>query len=411
MMVDGFHPDLWIALAERTKSPAEPNSMPKLLDGKLLRNLIEYQERLRARSKSRFRFPERWLWTSQLLEQASDERSAELMASCFPANVPVVDICCGAGADSVALAKRGPVSSIDKSLVASVLAAANLRLHGLEGQVLTREADLSRDIQNQWVHIDPDRRAQGKRTTGVEFFDPPPEFLADSIQRSVGGSIKVAPATEYHEFRKFCIDHHRGEVAEKIGLQFISWGGSVRQQRWWWNVEKFPSQTTTISVASRGPEWAHWTCDPNHFDFDSDCLIDEPSKLTGFLGDTDPVVRAAGVQPQFASGIGTGIVGNVFGYLHTSQASVPDSPFINWFEIEEVIAFDRKKVRRLLQSRQVGIIEIKTRNVDIPLESLRKELKLVGEASRTLLITRCGKSVIAILARRVPKAITACQSS
>jgi THUMP domain-like len=219
----------------------------------------------------------------------------------------------------------------------------------------------------------------------------------------------VAPATAYDGFQEFCLDSQQEELTQKIGLQFVSWGGSVRQQRWWWNVEKIPSQKTTISVWNKDFEWAHWTCDPSSRNIDYDCVIDDLSELTGFIGDTDPAVRAAGSQPQFAKEVGARLIGNVFGYLQTSKVSIADSPFVNWFQIEEAIAFDRKKVRKLLHSRRVGSIEIKTRNVDVPIDALRKEFKLVGEDSRTLLITRCGKSVIAILARRLPKGLTACQ--
>jgi THUMP domain-like/Methyltransferase small domain len=402
MMEDGFSDDLWLALAESACSTINPSSSPFLATGKLPRNFLEHQERLRVRSKNRFRNPERWLWTSTLLEQASDQRSSELMASLFPKEATVIDICCGAGADAVALARRGPIIAIDQSKVAAALTSANLALNERNGRVLARQATVTPDIVENWVHIDPDRRSHGKRTTGVEFFEPPPQFLAEAIKQSVGGSIKVAPATRFEDFQSFCEDNQLAVHYEKTGLQFVSWGGSVRQQRWWWNVDAIPSQKKTVSVWSSSSDWAHWTCDLESTRSDEGLLIDEITELRGFIGDTDPGIRAARAQQQLAAELEASIIGNPFGYFHSDQSTVPDSPFVTWFQIEETIGLDRKKLRHMLHSKRVGTLEIKTRNIDIEIDLLRKELKLSGEESRSLLITRCGKRVVAILAKRLP---------
>jgi hypothetical protein len=175
----------------------------------------------------------------------------------------------------------------------------------------------------------------------------------------------------------------------------------VRQQRWWWNIDAIPSQKKTISVWSNDSDWSHWTCDMEETDNDDRIIMDERIELHGFIGDTDPAVRAACAQPQLAAELEASIIGNSFGYLHSDQNYIADSPFVTWFQIDETIAFDRKKLRHTLQSMRVGTLEIKTRNVEVDIDSLRKELKLQGEESRTILITRFGKRVVAILAKRL----------
>ncbi len=91
--------------------------------------LAAWQARLAERAQRKFSSPTDWLWTSKLLEQASDEYVARMTASAYPDQVCVLDLCCGAGSDSVALARRGPVIAVDQCPVACELAYANLRRH------------------------------------------------------------------------------------------------------------------------------------------------------------------------------------------------------------------------------------------------------------------------------------------
>jgi hypothetical protein len=53
-----------------------------------------------------------------------------------------------------------------------------------------------------------------------------------------------------------------------------------------------------------------------------------------------------------------------------------------------------------LAERAIGRLEIKKRSVDIDPEKLRRELKLRGDNAATLLVTRTGESLVAILAQR-----------
>ena len=70
------------------------------------------------------------------------------------------------------------------------------------------------------------------------------------------------------------------------------------------------------------------------------------------------------------------------------------------FQIIEAQPYRLAPLKALLRSRDIGRLEIKKRGVDHDPEQVRRQLGLRGERSATLLITRMGQRVMAILAER-----------
>ena len=77
----------------------------------------------------------------------------------------------------LALARRGPVSGVDRDPVVTLLAEANLdalclRTSGFQPRILLADAAaISLEDYAAW-HVDPDRRPQGRRTTQVDLHEP-----------------------------------------------------------------------------------------------------------------------------------------------------------------------------------------------------------------------------------------------
>lgn len=405
-MHDGFDDRQWEEVSEAILAgkPTATAAREALLGAAAA--FLDMQLRFQKRAVKRFEHPERWLWTNQLLEQASDERSAKLTASYFPIGSAIYDLCCGAGADAVSLAHRGNLTAVDRSPVAAALTKANLKLNESKATVVCDDVTAIAIPDEAYIHVDPDRRSDGHRTTAVERFEPGVEFLLGLLDRSQAGSMKVAPATRLEDFIDAAAQSEaKMSPVEKIGTQFVSWGGDVRQQRWWWNVEAFPAGSTTVSVMHRGA-WSHWSVRDIAKSNVPSCYIDNRDELSdytnGFIGDADGAVRAASLQPALAKELAAGLVDSPNGYFlsHCLPDRAPPG-LIDWFRIEAVVPFDRKKLRAYLRERRVGRLEIKVRRIEVPVDELRKELKLVGEESRTLLLTKCNGRAVAIIAERV----------
>ncbi len=387
---DGFQLDQWQAYLNGKASP-----------------IAAHQEQLAIRSRFKVSNPQNWIWTRRLLEQSSDEWVAKMVADFFPNGDLVHDVCSGAGADSVALGRRGPVRTLDLSPIACLLCKSNLRSNYVED--FSIENNLAESLivsRDDWIHIDPDRRSlgaigSGNRTTNAEVFMPPLEIVLRLISESRGGSVKVAPITQAEE-AAFSRCPAGSQLFQQMGKQFVSWGNSVRQQRWWWNIDRFPSDTTTVSIMKVKHEWYHWTftevSKASHNLFDR--IVESIPINAKFIGDTDPAVRTAGAQLVLASERDCEVLGTEQGYFFAEETPSQSDPLIQWFAIEEVLPLDRKKLKQYLRSNNIGVLEIKIRDAQIIPEELRKEMKLVGDKSRTLLITRTGKKLIAVIARR-----------
>ena len=64
----------------------------------------------------------------------------------------------------------------------------------------------------------------------------------------------------------------------------------------------------------------------------------------------------------------------------------------------DVLPYSVKRLRAELHRRQVGIVEIKKRGVDVDPAALRRELAPTGPNSLTVLLARVGERRLAVLA-------------
>ena len=78
----------------------------------------------------------------------------------------------------------------------------------------------------------------------------------------------------------------------------------------------------------------------------------------------------------------------------TADAPVP-SAFGRWYEVLAVMPFSLKRLREAL--RGVGTVAIKKRGTAVEPETLRKQLKLSGSGSATVVLTRVAGAQTALL--------------
>ena len=65
-----------------------------------------------------------------------------------------------------------------------------------EAKVELRDATQIPLAEMALVHVDPDRRAHGRRTTKLAYHEPAEEYLKSLIDQCEGGAIKLAPGTD-----------------------------------------------------------------------------------------------------------------------------------------------------------------------------------------------------------------------
>jgi hypothetical protein len=382
--------------------------------------LMEQLELLTV-SRRKVAEPRMWFWTRQLLEQSSDEATASESALDFPPTTKVYDLCCGAGADSIALGKRKLfVQASDKCPIAAQLTRLNCRSHGLPIQVAEGAAEAIEIEKDHYIHIDPDRRSDGKRTTGLEWMSPAWPTVRQMLDKCLGMSLKLSPGMR--------MDRESLNLQSELSpesIRFLSKDGSVRQQRWYWGIERWPRGTVVASMFMNAPALIRsqryvashgGVATPNafanqgwfHESFLSSAIgardLSQGSVVhvvKSYIADYDPSIRAGELAPQFAMRHGWQLIGSASGYLTSDMGSV--HPMVRWFQVIENLPLDRKQLKAFSRSAKAHSWELKSRGIDIDLESLRKVLHTDATCNLklTILFTKVGQNHRAIVGREV----------
>jgi SAM-dependent methyltransferase len=317
------------------------------------------------------------------LEQATAEPIARHKAARFTANGPIIDLGCGIGGDTVALAAISPVLAVDLDPGMCRRCAWNAGVYGVAERVqaVRGRAERLPIPPGAWVHIDPDGRARsGPRAFAVRDLVPGPEFLQALPSQSPGGAIKLSPMSDF--------DSHFD--ASGFEVELISLGRECKQAVVW-----FGALATCRRRATHLPSGVTWT------DRDGP----EPShNIAGHIAEgawvfaPDPALTRAGLLDRFAAAhdlrrIEAGID------LLTGPNRVA-SPFLAAFAVVDVFALDLKRLRREVAARGLGPLEIKVRGLDLRPETLRTQLRPQGPNPATLILIGGAGPSRAILAHR-----------
>jgi hypothetical protein len=348
-------------------------------------HLLLEQTELRRRATAKFTQAHQMFFTRIGLEQATDEWVAGYKASRFTTQrsagfTPAVfaDLCCGIGGDLQALATNCPAIGIDRDPIIAHFAAINTgaQVHNID--IATFDF-----YSTAFFHIDPDRRPAGKRTTSLDHCEPNLATIDQLLAQVPNAAIKLAPASE--------VPAHWSAHCE---LEWISRDRECRQLVvWHGTLAQAPGQhRATILPAASGLAQRTITGHPKQ-------PIPIANKPDHYVFDIDPAVLAAKLKGVLAAEHSLTALSAGATYL-TGDNAISD-PALACFAVEEVMPYRVDKLARHLSARNVGQLEIKKRGVDLNPEKLRRDLKLRGNNSATLLITPIAGRATAILAQRV----------
>jgi len=352
-----------------------------------LASLAVTQAVLRVRARPRFGTDaDLMLWTEVGLEQATRRTVAEYRATRFAelgANA-VADLCCGVGADLVALARAGAqVRGVDADPVTVAVAAANAAALGVGDRVEVVCADArSVDLADRdAAFVDPARRtAAGRRTFDPGAYSPPYSVVAELAAQVPATVAKVAPG----------IPHDA--VAAGAEAEWVSDHGDVKEATLWHGP----------FAGLRGRATRRATLLPS-----GATVVDDPTlgpPLVGPVGrwvhEPDGAVVRAGLVAEVGSMLGARLLDPAIAYLTTDHEA--SSPFTSSYEVDAVLGFQLKRLRAALRERGAGDVVVKKRGSAVDPEDLRRRLRLDGGGPAwTVLLTRVGTDPVAILSPTV----------
>lgn len=289
----------------------------------------------------------------------------------------IADLGCGIGADLIAVARCGITGyGLEADPATAAVAAANLSALGLD-RIASVHCGDARDLPLDGfdaVFCDPSRRAAG---TGRRLFDPsaysPPwDFVAalpDRVPRTV---LKLAPG----------IDH--ALVPAGAEAEWVSVDGEVVEATFWCGpLASVPRRATVLRgsevVEVTGPGTAR-------------APVDRPRR---YLYDPDGAVVRSHLVAEFAATVDGVLADPTIAYVYTDTAA--PTPLGRCFEVDEVLPFSVKRLRAALRARQVGRVEIRKRGSALDPADLRRQVRLSGTGSATVVLTRVAGAPTALL--------------
>jgi hypothetical protein len=322
------------------------------------------------------------------LEQASDQWTAQWKASRFPREEPLADLCCGIGGDLLALAARGPIVGVDREPAVAWFAAANLASTGWAeaGGRRVQAAEVAgfplADVA-AW-HLDPDRRCGGRRTTRVDHHEPGLEAIEALRSRRSDAAIKLAPVCDLPAAWR-----------REAELEWIGRGGECRQLvAWFGKLATHPARRrATVLGDARGGGPARTILET------AGAELPHAARIGRYVFEPDAAVLAAGLCASLAAEHGLARIGPLDAYL-TGDQPLAD-PAIDGFEVTDVLPFDLKRLRALVGQRGIGRLEIKKRGLREDPDTIRRRLRVRGEAEAVLLVAPAARGMVAVLARRL----------
>jgi len=348
--------------------------------------------RLRQKASAKFLQSDKLFYTPESLEQATAWPIAQHRAAWFDEHAsagPILDLGCGIGGDTLALAQKRPVFAYEQDPIRLCFAQANIDALGLTEQVEFRQADWTADLKvgklpkASAAFVDPNRRKKGKRVFSLHQMEPPLTQLL-ALQHVVPAlGVKVMPSVKSEELPSGC------------NVEFISHAGVCKEAILWFDLP-------AASPSEQATRWAsvHTAQGWQNLAATAEQAAIGPIEAGYYLHEPDPAVIRAGAFAPLCQMLDAHLFDPQIAYL--VSPTLMQSQWVQTFQIEEVHPFKRKLLNQRLKALGIGQVELKKRGFPVEPETLRPQLKLVaGGRAGVVIFTRRGEQRLMLIGHRV----------
>ncbi len=345
------------------------------------------QSRLRSRAERKFGDDAaQMLFTADGLEQATRAEIAARHARRFAdaGARRIFDLGCGIGSDAIAFARTGAsVLAVDADETTAAVAAVNLRAWPRARVQHAAAEDVplpsSPDARGHAVWFDPARRTPGvadisghtRRLFRLEDLSPSWDFVRTVAPRLPAAAAKLSPAFSHRQ------------LPRDAEAQWTSYRGEVLECAvWWGDVCHHPGRSAYVMT----PHGDYLVTERDADDGES--APAQLEHLPGFLYEADKAVTRAGLVAALVRATDGRELAPMTGYVCSARRTVV--PWATRYVVRDAFPFNVKALRAWMRDHTVGRVTIKKRGVSTDPDQLRRQLRLKGDRSATVLITRVG---------------------
>jgi len=320
--------------------------------------------RLRQKAVTKFgEVAQQFFFTEDGLQQASDPLVRQYRVRDVT-GLRSLDVCCGIGTDSLALAESGAeVLGLDIDPVRIAIAEHNAA--SLDVDAKFRVQDVRENVPTDYdlIFYDPARRDEnGRRIHDVERYIPPLSLVHDwQAERII---VKLSPGVDLAQLASY-----------GGGVEFISADGDLKEAV----LHIGGDFVGTRAVLLQDDATHIWQRD----DVEPDVNIQPPQ---GWLCEPDASILRAGLVRDVASAFNGWMLDETIAYFCTVQQ--PQSQWVRSWQILDWMPFHLKKLRAYLREQSVGRVTVKKRGFAMTPEEITPRLKLKGSETRLLVFTR-----------------------
>ena len=295
----------------------------------------------------------------------------------------LLDLTCGLGSDSRALADAG-LRPISFELDPETALAARHNLGERDGLLLRADATRRPLVAALPWMCDPDRRAEGPRGGGrsldPEAWSPRWSDLLELWRGAPDAVLKLAPATDWQALdARLPAGLPRTWRAVGLGreaLELALWTGAF--------AEEVPHAAEFWKPESG---WSELRDDGGERELEA--LDDEAAEAAPTIAEPHPTALRAGLLGVLARRHGLSPLGPGLAFLAGPEPAA--DPFLTRWRVVGRAPLGAKQVRRLLREWDVGPVSVKARGVGRSSQELEQELRGPGSRRGQLLVARLAR--------------------
>ena len=298
----------------------------------------------------------------------------------------VLDVGAGIGGDTIAMALRWKVFSVENDPEMVEILKHNIGVYGVEENVTIIEGDITELVQSEEfkenmgdldaIFYDPSRRNEEGRTVKTEEYTPPLDFVKELQKLCPNLCVKISPGTDIQRIRYDCdieVVSNRGSVKE-----VILWFGGLKQSpdKHTKLATKLPEKITMERVEG---------------------LKTRETDMQDYLYEPDPAFIKGWLVDTLAAEFDLTRIHPTLAYLTSSNRV--RTPLLKPYRVLSVTENSPELISKALKELGIGMIDYKARGVKVDLKTIHKQIRGKGRDKGLVVFTKIGDKEKAVICK------------